>query len=162
MPRISRRIAPLPVCSKRGCSPTYRAHEGRPELQAARGMRWRGTPAGDAAQRRPDERLQGRGPDAGCLPPAKPLLGDRGYDAGWFRNALAERGIARAFHQKPTAKYRSTTTACSTASATRSRTCSASSKTGDASTPATTDALTPSSPPSASLQPSSSGSINKS
>ena len=28
-----------------------------------------------------------------ALPPAKALLGDRGYDAGWFRNALAERGI---------------------------------------------------------------------
>jgi transposase len=29
-----------------------------------------------------------------ALPPAKALLGDRGYDAGWFRNALAARGIA--------------------------------------------------------------------
>ena len=28
-----------------------------------------------------------------ALPPAKTLLGDRGYDAGWFRNALAKRGI---------------------------------------------------------------------
>ena len=27
------------------------------------------------------------------LPPAKALLGDRGYDADWFRNALAARGI---------------------------------------------------------------------
>jgi transposase len=27
------------------------------------------------------------------LPPAKILLGDRGYDADWFRNALIERGI---------------------------------------------------------------------
>ena len=27
------------------------------------------------------------------LPRAKELLGDRGYDAGWFRHALAERGI---------------------------------------------------------------------
>ena len=26
-------------------------------------------------------------------PPAKAMLGDRGYDADWFRNALAERGI---------------------------------------------------------------------
>jgi transposase len=29
-----------------------------------------------------------------ALPPAKTLLGDRGYDAGWFRSALAARGIA--------------------------------------------------------------------
>jgi transposase len=27
------------------------------------------------------------------LPPAKILLGDKGYDADWFRDALAERGI---------------------------------------------------------------------
>jgi transposase len=27
------------------------------------------------------------------LPPAKTMLGDRGYDARWFREALAERGI---------------------------------------------------------------------
>ena len=28
-----------------------------------------------------------------ALPPAKALLGDRGYDAGWFPVALAARGI---------------------------------------------------------------------
>jgi transposase len=41
---------------KRAYSPTYRAHEGRSELEAARRMRCRGTPAHHAAQRRPDER----------------------------------------------------------------------------------------------------------
>ena len=49
---------------KRACSPTYRTHERRPELQAARGLRRPGPPAGDAAERRTDERLQGRGADA--------------------------------------------------------------------------------------------------
>ena len=29
----------------------------------------------------------------GALPPAKALLGDRGYDSGWFRAVLAEKGI---------------------------------------------------------------------
>jgi len=29
-----------------------------------------------------------------ALPPAKAMLGDRGYDANWFRQALAARGIA--------------------------------------------------------------------
>jgi transposase len=29
-----------------------------------------------------------------ALPPARVLLGDRGYDADWFRQALAARGIA--------------------------------------------------------------------
>ena len=30
-----------------------------------------------------------------AFPKAKVLLGDRGYDADWFRHALIERGIAR-------------------------------------------------------------------
>jgi transposase len=29
-----------------------------------------------------------------ALPPAKAMLGDRGYDADWFRNALIAKGIA--------------------------------------------------------------------
>ena len=28
-----------------------------------------------------------------AIPDAKVLLGDRGYDANWFRNALTARGI---------------------------------------------------------------------
>jgi transposase len=28
-----------------------------------------------------------------ALPPASALLGDRGYDSNWFRQALADRGI---------------------------------------------------------------------
>ncbi len=28
-----------------------------------------------------------------ALPSAKAILGDKGYDADWFRKALAERGI---------------------------------------------------------------------
>ena len=46
-----------------------------------------------------------------ALPPAKALLGDRGYDAGWFRNALAERSItvcipSKANRKKPIAHDR--------------------------------------------------------
>jgi transposase len=29
-----------------------------------------------------------------CIPKAATLLGDRGYDADWFRNALIEMGIS--------------------------------------------------------------------
>jgi transposase len=39
-----------------------------------------------------------------ALPKAKTLLGDRGYDAGWFRNALAERGIAACIPSKTNRK----------------------------------------------------------
>ena len=39
-----------------------------------------------------------------ALPPAKALLGDRGYDAGWFRNALAARGITPCIPSKANRK----------------------------------------------------------
>ena len=78
-----------------------------------------------------------------ALPPAKTLLGDRGYDAGWFGNALAERGIVPCIPSKPTAKYRSLTTRRSTGNATRSRTCLAASRTGGASIADTIAAPTP-------------------
>jgi transposase len=35
-----------------------------------------------------------------ALPSAKAMLGDRGYDADWFRSALAERGIAACIPSK--------------------------------------------------------------
>ena len=39
-----------------------------------------------------------------ALPQAKELLGDKGYDADWFRQALTERGISPASRQNPTAR----------------------------------------------------------
>jgi len=41
------------------------------------------------------------------LPPAKNMLGDRGYDARWFREALAERGIAACIPSHRTRKNQS-------------------------------------------------------
>jgi len=35
-----------------------------------------------------------------ALPPAKQLLGDKGYDADWFRQALAVRGITACIPSK--------------------------------------------------------------
>ena len=95
------------------------------------------------------------------LPRARELLADKGYDADWFRQALAKRKIAAALPPSPIEKYRSNTTACSIASATRSRTCSAGSRTGGASTRVTTDAPILSCQQSTSPQSSSSGSINE-
>jgi transposase len=37
-------------------------------------------------------------------PKAKELLGDRGYDADWFRQALNERGITACIPSKPNRK----------------------------------------------------------
>ena len=39
-----------------------------------------------------------------ALPRAKELLGDKGYDAEWFRQALAERGISACIPSKSNPK----------------------------------------------------------
>ena len=39
-----------------------------------------------------------------ALPRAKAMLGDKGYDAGWFRDALAKRGIAACIPSKANRK----------------------------------------------------------
>jgi transposase len=39
-----------------------------------------------------------------ALPPAKAMLGDRGYDADWFRNALTARGITPCIPSKTNRK----------------------------------------------------------
>ena len=39
-----------------------------------------------------------------ALPAAKAMLGDRGYDADWFRNALTERGIVPCIPSKSNRK----------------------------------------------------------
>ena len=39
-----------------------------------------------------------------ALPPAKELLGDKGYDADWFRQALTERGITACIPSKSNRK----------------------------------------------------------
>jgi transposase len=39
-----------------------------------------------------------------ALPPARQLLADKGYDADWFRRALAERGIMACIPSKANRK----------------------------------------------------------
>ena len=94
-----------------------------------------------------------------ALPKAKELLADKGYDADWFRAALAKRGIAVCIPSKSNRKvaipYEQPS---STSSATKSKTCSDGSKIGGASTPDTTAAPTPTCRQSVSPQPSPSGS----
>jgi transposase len=36
----------------------------------------------------------------GAMPSARVMIADRGYDAGWFRTALAQRGIAACIPSK--------------------------------------------------------------
>lgn len=59
-----------------------------------------------------------------ALPPAKVLLGDKGYDADWFRKALEGKGIAFASRPGVGARTLPATTGNSTSSVTGSGTCS--------------------------------------
>lgn len=70
----------------------YHARQGRPELKAACGLRWAGTPRYPAAQRKTSD-YKSAALIIDALPPARQLLTDRGYDADWFRQALAARGL---------------------------------------------------------------------
>lgn len=91
------------------------------------------------------------------MPKAQWLLGDRGYDADWFRDALQAKGIqpcipGRRSRNEPVRydnrRYRRRS---------RIEIMSAASRIGAASPPATIAAPRPSSPPSPSLRQSSSG-----
>jgi IS5 family transposase len=85
-----------------------------------------------------------------ALPRAKAMLGDKGYDADWFRNALIKRGILPCIPSKANRKIPIAQIRRFIASAIKSKICSASSKTGGASTPVMIDSRTPSSQQSAS------------
>ena len=93
-----------------------------------------------------------------ALPKAKELLADKGYDADWFRAALAKHGIAVCIPSKSNRKVAIPMTLSSTSSATKSKTCSDGSKIGGASTPDTTAPPTPTCRQSVSPQPSPFGS----
>ncbi len=92
-----------------------------------------------------------------AMPRAKQLLADKGYDADWFREALANRKIAACIPSKSNRKAPIPHDAVLYKQRHKSRTCSANSRTGDASTPDTTVAPTLTSRQSASPQPSSFG-----
>ena len=101
---ILRRIGQPPVCSKRACSPSYRAHQRRAELQAARAFAMAGPARCLVAQRGTDERLQGRGSDLPCLPEPRRFLVTRAMTPIGFRDALSNAAYRRASHREPIAK----------------------------------------------------------
>ena len=69
-----------------------------------------------------------------ALPWAKALLGDRGYDADWFRAALAGRKIAACIQSKVNRKVPIPHDTALYRQRIRSKSCSAGSRTGVAST----------------------------
>src|SRR5215211_1224457 len=103
MPLTSRHTEPLPACSKRGCSPTYRTHQRWAELQASCSLRRSEPATRHAAQRGADERLQRRRP-VEAIPKTDLLIGDRGYDADWLRQALVARKITACIPSKTNRK----------------------------------------------------------
>jgi transposase len=91
------------------------------------------------------------------MPPAKVLLADRGYDADWLRDALAERGTEACIPSKSNRKIQIPHDRHLYRKRHRIENMFVNSSTGGASTPATTAARTPSCPQSQSQsQPSSS------
>ncbi len=92
-----------------------------------------------------------------AMPGAKELLADKGYDADWFREALANRKIAACIPSKSNRKAPIPHDAVLYKQRHRIENMFGNSRTGDASTPDTTVAPTPTSRQSASPQLSSSG-----
>ena len=82
----------------------------------------------------------------GSLPKVEWLLGDRGYDADWFREALKDKGYTPVSLAGDSARRPLSTTGVDTNDATGSRSCSAGSKIGDARQPDATDARRSSNP----------------
>lgn len=78
---------------QKGTRTADQAHKGRAELQSAHPSRCEGRPI----QMSPSEDLTSDYIRARALlspiPEARALLADRGYDAGWFRNALIKMGL---------------------------------------------------------------------
>ena len=71
----------------------YRTHQGRVDLETGRCLQLRRPPRSfflTAGQVSDDT---GAAALLSSLPPAKALLADRGYDADWLRDALADRKI---------------------------------------------------------------------
>jgi transposase len=93
-----------------------------------------------------------------AMPKAKELLADRGYDADWFRAALAKRRIIPCIPSKANRKTAIPHDPVLYKRRPESKTYSGASKTGGASTADTTVAHIPTSRQSASPQPSYSGS----
>ncbi len=93
----------------------------------------------------------------GELPAAKTLVGERGYDANWFRGGLQEKGIAPCIPPRRIENAKFLTIKPCINNTISSKTCSAGSRIGGAEPPAMTAVRTASNPQSASLQPSFGG-----
>jgi transposase len=81
-----------------------------------------------------------------AFPKAKALLGDKGYDADWFRQALSERWITPCIPSKANRKAQIDYDKTLYRQRHKIENMFGSSRTGGVSTPATTDAPTPSCP----------------
>jgi transposase len=127
------------------------------------GLRWRDAPGAYGPQKTLYNRWERRG-ERGVftrmmddLPKAQWLLGDRGYDADWFRDALQAKASSPASRAGDDATGQSDTTSAATGAAAPSRSCLAASRTGGALPSATIAAPRRSSPPLLSPPPSSTG-----
>ena len=89
---------------KMDCSPTYRAHQRRLNSKLHAVCDGQGRPQVLLLGECQMSAYKGAALMLDALPPAKELLGDRSYDANWFRDSLAERGIAACIPSKANRK----------------------------------------------------------
>jgi transposase len=82
----------------------HRTHQRRAQLETARGLRWSWPAPDHATERRADERLQRRRTHDRCLSKGEDFTRRPGYDADWFRAALADGGIAACIPSKANRK----------------------------------------------------------
>jgi transposase len=135
---------------KMAYSPTYRAHERRPERQTSRLCDTRGRPLVMLLSEGQMSDFKGTALVLPAMPGAKELLADKSYDADWFRQALATRKIAPLHPLQIQPLSPIPHDAILYRQRHKSRTCSAGSRTRDAFTPDTTVAPISTSPQSAS------------
>src|SRR3954454_6022082 len=106
MPRISRRIGPLPVCSKRGISRHIGRTKGGLNSKLHAVCDGQGRPLVMLLSKGQMSDYKGAASMLDALPKTKALPGDRGYDADWFRAALTERKITASSRRRRTGRYR--------------------------------------------------------
>src|SRR5215217_4597373 len=104
MPLTSRHTEPLPACSKRGCSPTYRTHQRWAELQAYAVCDDQGRPRVMLLSEGQMSDYKGAALMLEAIPKTDLLIGDRGYDADWLRQALVARKITACIPSKTNRK----------------------------------------------------------
>lgn len=89
---------------KGACSQTYWTHKRQPELEAPCSLRWSGPTVDPATERGQMSNYKGAMLMIHAFSKTNVLLGDRGYDANWFRHTPIERCVTSCIPSKTNRK----------------------------------------------------------